>query len=223
MSYPEIRRLRLTVILGLTLGLTLFYLTGFAQQTGTFKDPRDGKIYKTVTIGTQTWLAENFAFKPPNSDVQKESNGFRGEYRIHRNKSGKLEFEYEWKTAKKIAPSGWHLPSEKEWKVLIKFLGDDENASAALIKGGSSGFNALLGVNYFTKFWSSTPQTKYFLQSNYGSGSYFARALNVDYIPSGALPIDKKKRENMIKQYRNAKVEDVSQNYHLSVRLLRDN
>ena len=40
---------------------------GDAQQAGTLSDPRDGHTYRTVVIGTQTWMAENLNHRTPNS------------------------------------------------------------------------------------------------------------------------------------------------------------
>lgn len=54
---------------------------------------------------------------------------------------------YNWETAKKVCPTGWRLPSKRNFKTLLnKAVGSgSEAAYNALKEGGSSGFSALLG------------------------------------------------------------------------------
>ncbi|MDR2584555.1 MAG: hypothetical protein LBC75_13845 [Fibromonadaceae bacterium] len=79
----------------------------FTQKKGTFTDPRDGKTYKTVKIGNQTWMAENLEYKESLSQCNDQ-------------KYGRL---YYWKTAKEVSPPGWHLPSRVEWMTLVNLAG----------------------------------------------------------------------------------------------------
>lgn len=86
----------------------------YKPETGSFKDSRDGKTYKTVSIGTQVWMAENLAYKA--------SNGCWA-YNNSSSNVTKYGYLYNWETAKNVCPAGWHLPSDEEWKTLERNLG----------------------------------------------------------------------------------------------------
>ena len=101
-----------------------------------FVDPRDGKNYTTVRIGEQIWMAENLdASHYCNGDPVDRvgSNARWGDSEgacCYYNKEsqngsdfGKL---YNWHAVvdpRGLAPEGWHIPSDEEWKQLEMFLG----------------------------------------------------------------------------------------------------
>jgi uncharacterized protein (TIGR02145 family) len=87
-----------------------------------FTDPRDGKVYRTVKIGEQIWMAQNLNYEADGS-VCSENDPANGE------KYGRL---YNWETAKKACPPGWHLPSKEEWKTLVDFAGGKKIAGKKL-------------------------------------------------------------------------------------------
>lgn len=132
----------------------------------------DGNVYSTVTIGTQTWMAENLKTtryrngdQIPNvtSDYQ-WGNLYSGAYCWYDNNIankdvyGALYNAYVVKDNRNIAPQGWHVPSKEELMTLINYLGGDSLAGGKMkVKGtaywdspnadatNTSGFNALPG------------------------------------------------------------------------------
>jgi uncharacterized protein (TIGR02145 family) len=59
---------------------------------------------------------------------------------------------YDWETAMKVCPSGWHLPSDEEWQELVDFAGGNGVAGQKLMAKSFNGtddygFSALPGGN----------------------------------------------------------------------------
>jgi len=88
--------------------LLVFAINVYGQSSDTFADSRDGQTYKWIKIGNQIWMAENLNCKPRTGWAQ------------YGNIYGLM---YNWETAKYVAPLGWHLPSDEEWKELETYLG----------------------------------------------------------------------------------------------------
>jgi len=154
----------------------------------TITDTRDGKVYETVQIGDQCWLKNNLDVGvyiastitgTEHSDVT--NNGIIEKYCYGNNEAncGRYGGLYDWNEAmeyvttpgtKGICPSGWHIPTNEEFRTLAALVIDDDNALKEVGQGtgtNTSGFSALLGgyrlyngsfngLGDGAHFWSST-------------------------------------------------------------------
>ncbi len=151
-----------TKTLLLTVAIFTIVLKMTAQENGTFTDSRDGKVYKTVKIKTQTWMAENLAYNTPIGCWAYDDN---------ESNVATYGYLYTWEVAKLSCPAGWHLPTMEEYETLLTNVGGSgKTAYKALIKGGKSGFSVLFGgylkndgeykgfffMNRSAYFWCST-------------------------------------------------------------------
>ncbi|MCF8230531.1 MAG: hypothetical protein K9G58_05640 [Bacteroidales bacterium] len=94
-------------------------------QLPTMIDPRDGQEYNIITVGDQTWMAENLNFNSPESMCY--TNPYSGE--TFCDEYGRL---YKWDDAFNVCPNGWHLPSENEFRILANNLGGTSVAGGKL-------------------------------------------------------------------------------------------
>jgi uncharacterized protein (TIGR02145 family) len=110
-----------------------FTTSSEGNLTDTFKDSRDGHVYKTVKIGNQTWMAENLAYLPAVSPSSAGSSispfyyvyDYQGtNVATAKNTANYKTYGvlYNWPAAKAACPPGWHLPSDADWNALENYL-----------------------------------------------------------------------------------------------------
>lgn len=130
-----------------------------------FTDPRDGKVYPTVLIGTQCWFAKNMNvgnkisiyYDQANNGVLEKwcFNGLESNCDIY----GGL---YQWSETVQylngatniaswnpvptgnvvgICPPGWHIPADGEWATLVAFLGGETVAGGPMKEAGTTHWN----------------------------------------------------------------------------------
>ena len=107
--------------------------SGVWNPDSQFCDDRDGRIYRYVTIGTQTWMAENLAYETEGSRCYNDSAAnceIRG--RIYTwTDAMDLSEAFDTESAqsrlgainKGICPRGWHVPDTTEWRTLTAYVG----------------------------------------------------------------------------------------------------
>ena len=111
--------------------------------TGNLLDTRDGQTYKIVTIGTQTWMAQNLNYETANSYCYSDTPSYcYSDTPSNCTKYGRL---YTWAAAmdsagtwsasgkgcgygktcsptypvRGVCPEGWHLPTRMEWNMYL--------------------------------------------------------------------------------------------------------
>ncbi len=134
----------------------------------------DGNTYKTIQIGTQTWMAENLKTTKYNdgTNIPNVTDNaawtsmsspaycwYKNDAATYKSVYGAL---YNWyvgasTNTKKVCPTGWHVPADNEWTILTSYLGGESVAGEKLKESGfthwqgivsatnASGFTALPG------------------------------------------------------------------------------
>lgn len=131
----------------ITISLILFGLGLMTIQAQTVKDV-DGNEYKTLKIGSQTWMSVNLkTTKYRNGELigttspsvryikDEVTPKYQWAYSGKDNNAdvyGRLYTWYAVTDSRGVCPSGWHVPSDAEWSVLINFLGGDVMAYSKL-------------------------------------------------------------------------------------------
>jgi uncharacterized protein (TIGR02145 family) len=192
----------------------------------------DGNVYHTLTVNTQVWMAENLKVSHYRDGTLIPADTDNENWRTlttdaccdydnnpENNKTyGKIYNWYATDSYHLLCPSGWHMPSEGDWKTLINYLGGDSVAGGKLkemgiahwknpnmhatdeigfkaLPAGTRNSNGFLFLGYMAEWWTSTSY-------NYSGYVYYSE---IEYI-SGSI-----------------KINIQGQGSGLSVRCIRDN
>jgi uncharacterized protein (TIGR02145 family) len=154
-----------------------------SKSCQTFTDTRDNQQYHYVKIGEQTWMAENLNYNATGS-------------KCYDNKPANCEIYgrlYNFETAKKVCPSGWHLPSGEEWDLIMDsniivagsyslgyVICDDSGCKEKLNNSTDDyGFSALFGGYYNSGFSNIGRECRFWDSSSSSSCGGFVGLITI--------------------------------------------
>ncbi len=185
---------------------------GGAGAIGSITDSRDGQSYKTVTIGTQMWMAQNLNYETANSYCYNDSTKYCEKYGRLYTWAAAMDSAGSWSANGKgcgdaktctstypvrgVCPTGWHLPTKAEFETLFTAVGGSSTAGTKLkLTSGwtNSGngsdaysFSALpAGRRYYNEGYNFEGSLADFWSST-ETDSYNAYGMYLDYIDVSA-------------------------------------
>ena len=116
---------------------------------GELTDARDGRVYKTVKLGSQEWMAENLNYAAEGSlcyeddekNCEKYGRLYNWEVALDTSNRGcgdnfsGCRLRSDFHPREGICPDGWHVPEHAEWDTLFAYAdahGEGESAGDAL-------------------------------------------------------------------------------------------
>ena len=169
---------------------------------GNLNDVRDNKLYNTVLIGAQCWMAVNLDFGVMITGSLSQRDNCIPEKYCYNDLTAYCgpQTYYQWDElmayndvsgSQGICPPGWHVPTEAEWTLLFSNFINNGFAGNALKATGYSGFNALIaGVNFFNRSFSLNNFAGFYWSSDsHGPYKAWAHGMNtfnpsVSFYPS---------------------------------------
>lgn len=134
-----------------------FFLVVFTTLSAqeTFTDKRDGNVYHTITLAGVTWMTENLKFKPVSGALFFDNDS---------NNVPDYGVLYDWKSATKACPDGWHLPAGTEFQTLSDYF--EQNDSWVRSKNNHRSFNIqLAGMQDYEGVFSEIDESGYYWTS----------------------------------------------------------
>jgi uncharacterized protein (TIGR02145 family) len=138
----------------------------------------EGNPYKTVGIGTQIWMAENLRSTELNNG--KDLLNIRNDsawslckvpgYCYYNHDSTQFSkiygalYNYYVVITDSICPNGWHVPTEKDWDILTRYLGGNQVAGGKL-------------KDHYGQYW-------------YSPNYWISNTFNFDAVPGGFRDFD---------------------------------
>ena len=200
---------------------------------GTITDTRDSKIYKTVTIGTQTWMAENLNFETDNSYCWNDSAEYCSKYGRLYLWSAAMDSAGIWSSngsgcgcrgdhcsptypVRGVCPRGWHLPTGTEFQTLVSVVGG-QSIAGKMLKSTEGWYNSGNGTDAF--FFSALPAG---YRTNLGSYFYTMYHSADFWTSSKGGSTCNVRNMHLDHDYEDASINNQFANSALSVRCIKD-
>lgn len=192
--------------------LNIFILCTNTSCSKPQPEPDDINNYKTVTIGSQVWMAENL--RNPHLPHKSVDNNAAND--------NELGYLYSWENAMNACPPGYHLPTSREFETLLNYVEIQKSSKSTFLalrkkdpkwkndpsqEGDEFGFSALPAGTFF-RIFEETKDNALFWSSTEDFGGAAALVMKVDQARDSA--------------YLLAHGKDDYYNPHFSVRCIKD-